>query len=135
MVIRPLPAGLRSTTLTNRSTHNNYFKLMVHRGGFEPPYVIDGQIYSLLPLTTRPPVHFCSVCPVKPPVFIRQETTSSRQTPRIEEALDTLKESSGGLRDQNGGSTTKTQSLSTEELNLFQLSELELAKGLEPPTL
>ena len=32
-------------------------KLMVHRGGFEPPYVIDGQIYSLLPLTTRPPVH------------------------------------------------------------------------------
>ncbi len=30
---------------------------MVHRGGFEPPYVIDGQIYSLLPLTTRPPVH------------------------------------------------------------------------------
>ena len=37
---------------------------MVHRGGFEPPYVIDGQIYSLLPLTTRPPVHiFCYQIP------------------------------------------------------------------------
>ena len=40
---------------------------MVHRGGFEPPYVIDGQIYSLLPLTTRPPVHFAAN-PVYPAV-------------------------------------------------------------------
>jgi hypothetical protein len=33
---------------------------MVHREGFEPSYLIEGQIYSLLPLTTRPPVHPCS---------------------------------------------------------------------------
>jgi hypothetical protein len=52
IAIRPLRAGIRSTT-----TPTQLRKRMVHRGGFEPPYVIDGQIYSLLPLTTRPPVH------------------------------------------------------------------------------
>ena len=30
---------------------------MVEGAGFEPAYVRDGQIYSLLPLTTRPPLH------------------------------------------------------------------------------
>src|SRR3546814_5503652 len=30
---------------------------MVDRAGFEPAYGKPGQIYSLLPLTTRPPVH------------------------------------------------------------------------------
>ena len=30
--------------------------LMVDRAGFEPAYGKPGQIYSLLPLTTRPPV-------------------------------------------------------------------------------
>jgi hypothetical protein len=34
MLILPLPAGLRSTTLTTQSL---LLKLMVHRGGFEPP--------------------------------------------------------------------------------------------------
>ena len=31
-------------------------KGMVDRAGFEPAYGKPGQIYSLLPLTTRPPV-------------------------------------------------------------------------------
>ena len=30
---------------------------MVERAGFEPAYGKPGQIYSLLPLTTRPPLH------------------------------------------------------------------------------
>src|SRR3546814_20397620 len=30
---------------------------VVDRAGFEPAYGKPGQIYSLLPLTTRPPVH------------------------------------------------------------------------------
>ena len=30
---------------------------MVDRAGFEPAYGKPGQIYSLLPLTTRPPLH------------------------------------------------------------------------------
>ena len=55
IIMRPLPAGLRSTS--QNSTTVPTTKRMVHRGGFEPPSVVDGQIYSLLPLTTRPPVH------------------------------------------------------------------------------
>src|SRR3546814_5625090 len=31
--------------------------MVVDRAGFEPAYGKPGQIYSLLPLTTRPPVH------------------------------------------------------------------------------
>ena len=32
-------------------------EIMVEREGFEPSYALHGQIYSLLPLTTRPPLH------------------------------------------------------------------------------
>jgi hypothetical protein len=38
ITIRPLPAGLRSTTLTSsRNFKQQASKVVVHRGGFEPP--------------------------------------------------------------------------------------------------
>src|SRR5882762_6168731 len=51
--ILPLPAGLKSTWLPCLPTATRQLRriLVVHKGGFEPPYVIDGQIYSLMPLT------------------------------------------------------------------------------------
>ena len=77
---------------------------MVHRGGFEPPYVIDGQIYSLLPLTTRPPVHILPESsnvqhlaqPIKPVADSKCESSG----------YINLEGMTGGLQRQNGKSST-----------------------------
>ena len=37
ITIRPLPAGLRSTTFTSPATFTTTQTKVVHRGGFEPP--------------------------------------------------------------------------------------------------
>src|SRR3954447_10824797 len=98
---------------------------MVHTGGFEPPYVIDGQIYSLLPLTTRPPVHFAAN-PVYPAV---PQLIKSRVDHKAADRAGRhpLKKSPESAWPERPDSTTKS--------NLFAAWKLELAKGLEPPTL
>jgi hypothetical protein len=101
---------------------------MVHRGGFEPPYVIDGQIYSLLPLTTRPPVH---ILPIAFPNSIRNPNP---RKPSLDQILEIerftfVEDVSGGLCGQNGLTVQPNPNSSQTAGNL------ELAKGLEPPTL
>jgi hypothetical protein len=100
---------------------------MVHRGGFEPPYVIDGQIYSLLPLTTRPPVH-----------SLPDNSNAQHSSQPIKSVVDSNGESSGntnlegmtgGLHSQNG------RAVQPNPIFISCCGKLELAKGLEPPTL
>ena len=63
----PGPARLRRQTPQGEGSKAALFgpggemppsSAVVDRDGFEPPYGKPGQIYSLLPLTTRPPVHW-----------------------------------------------------------------------------
>ncbi len=61
--IRPVPAGVNGRPPSAKPCVGGMRcdQKMVHRGGFEPPYLDEGQIYSLLPLTARPPVPCCSL--------------------------------------------------------------------------
>ena len=57
------------------------FEMMVVGVGFEPTVALRGQIYSLLPLTTRPPHHHLNPSPLNRTDACRQQEKSvQRQT-------------------------------------------------------
>src|ERR1035437_10158965 len=110
--------------------------MMVHRGGFEPPQRITRQIYSLLPLTTRPPVHLLqprgTQSPTLPPESIVDSGPSSILVRIVRQIA--LKEWCEVLRAGTRNSTTKSAQLLLP-LPEWNWLKLELTKGFEPPTL
>jgi hypothetical protein len=108
-----------ATTISNEPTTK-----MVHRVGFEPTYSIRGQIYSLLPLTARPPVPCAAFAFLQPP-------STPRNRPRENLARTSLRL---WMANTAGWNFKQVQPTSATTNSSCCPRILELAKGFEPPT-